>query len=212
MSSRPDHPYLIPTCISYNAFMLKTDRTSTYPIQPIILNRWSPRAMTGEPIDDETLLSFFEAARWAPSSSNNQLTRFIYSTPVSETWKEFFDLLTEGNQKWCKNAAALVIAISRTHAYYKNRKQRTHIFEAGLAVENLMIEATSRGFVAHTMGGFDPEKAHGYLKLSDLWNVEVMIAIGFFDPEKSKQKEEKASDRKPINEIVFKDRLPENFE
>lgn len=191
--------------------MLKTDRTSTYPIQPIILNRWSPRAMTGEPIDEATLLSFFEAARWAPSSSNNQLTRYVYSKRNSETWKDFFNLLSEGNKKWCKNAAALVIVLSRTHAYYKDRKQQTHSFEAGAAVENLMVEATSRGYVAHTMSGFDREKTHEYLNLSDMWEVEVMIAIGRFDSETSKKKEEKASDRKPLNEIVFKDTLPDIF-
>mgnify|MGYP005840783339 CR=1 FL=1 len=75
-----------------------------------------------------------------------------------------------------------------------------------------MIEATSQGYVAHAMGGFDQEKAHEYLQLSDLWKVEVMISIGIFDLETSKLKEEKASNRKPFNDITFKDQLPQDFE
>lgn len=192
--------------------MLKTDRKSTYSIQPIILNRWSPRVMTGEPIDEETLLSFFEAARWAPSGSNNQLTRFVYAKRDSKKWNDFFELLAAGNQTWCKEAAALVIVLSRNHAYYKNREQKSHSFSAGCAVENLMIEASSRGFVAHTMGGFNQQKAHEYLRLSPMWEVEVMIAIGVFDPDKSREINEQPSDRKPLNEVVFKDDLPPNFE
>jgi len=193
-------------------FMLKTNRTSTYPINPIILNRWSPRAMTGKPIRDTVLMSFFEAARWAPSGMNNQLTRFVYAKKGTLHWQKFMDLLNESNQKWCADAAVLVIVISRKISYHKDRPQKSHSFEAGATYQNFALEATSRGFVAHAMGGFDKEKAHAMLGLHENWNVEVMIAVGEYDREKSKEKEETASGRKPLAELVFEGVLPEDFE
>lgn len=192
--------------------MLKTSRKPTYPIHEIILNRWSPRAMTGEPIDKGILMSFFEAARWAPSSMNNQVVRFVYATKESENWDHYFNLLVEGNKEWCDEASALVIVISRKESYYKDRPQKSHSFEAGAAAQNLMLEATAQGYVAHAMGGFDREAAHEYLNLSDKWHIDVMIAIGEYAEEKSQEKEEKPSDRKPLEEIVFEDALPEGFE
>lgn len=191
--------------------MLKSNRTPTYPIHELILNRWSPRAMTGEPIEKKTLMSFFEAARWAPSSMNNQVVRFIYATSDSQKWDEFFNLLTDGNKEWCDQASALIIVISRKKSYYKDHPQKTHSFEAGAAVENLTLEAASQGYVAHTLGGFNREAAHEYLNLSEDWHVDVMIAVGKYDEEKSQEKQEKPSDRKPLEEIVFEDKLPERF-
>ncbi|KKU81908.1 MAG: Nitroreductase [Microgenomates group bacterium GW2011_GWA2_47_8] len=192
--------------------MLKTNRSSTYPINQIILNRWSPRAMTGKLIDNAILMSFFEAARWGPSSMNNQLTRFVYAKKDTPHWQKYFELLNEGNREWCADAAVLVIVISRKISYHKDLPQRSHALEAGACMQNLMLEATSRGYVAHAMGGFDKEKAHTMLGLHEVWSVEVMIAVGEYDAEKSKEKEEKASDRKPLSELAFEGVLPENFE
>ena len=88
-------------------------RKPNYPINPLILNRWSPRAMTGETLNDDDIMSLFEAARWAPSSYNNQPWRFIYAKRNTKHWDRFFNLLAEGNKIWAKNAALLVLVISR---------------------------------------------------------------------------------------------------
>lgn len=136
---------------------MNPSRKSDYSIQPIILNRVSNRAMSGEVLTQEELMPLFEAARWAPSSSNNQLTRFVYANRGSEFWDPFFNLLDTGNQTWCQKASALIIILSRKISYYKNRPQRTHSFEAGAAFENLAIEGVSKGLVVHPMGGFDIE-------------------------------------------------------
>ncbi|MDA1317311.1 MAG: nitroreductase family protein [bacterium] len=191
--------------------MLKTNRTPTHPIQDIILHRWSPRAMTGKAIDDATLMSFFEAARWAPSSNNNQVVRFTYAKKTSPHWENYFELLHEGNQTWCKDASALVLIISRKLSYHKDRPQSSHSFESGAAYENFALEATSRGYVAHAMGGFDKQKAHVLLKLTDDWSVDAMVAMGEYDDQKSKEINEEASDRKPLSELVFEGALPEDF-
>jgi len=188
-------------------------RQSEYNIMPKILNRWSPRAMSGEELSDKELMPLFEAARWAPSSMNNQLWRFVYAKRDTKYWDSFFNLLMEGNKTWCKNASALVIIISRKKSYHKDRPQPTHSFEAGAAFENLAIEAANRKLVVHGMAGFDFEKAKKLLKLSDIWNVEAMMAIGKKGDKKDLPKElqerESPSDRKPLNEIVFEGKFEE---
>ena len=188
--------------------MFTTNRKSEYPINDIILNRWSPRAMTGESIDDATLMSFFDAARWAPSSMNNQLVRFVYAKRDTEHFQKFMNVLVEFNQKWCANAAALVMVISRKKSYYKDVPQRSHALESGACMQNLMLEATSKGYVAHGMSGFDFEAAHKLLRLSKDWSVDVMLAIGKYDATKSEEMKEEISNRKPLAELVFEGAPP----
>lgn len=191
--------------------MLKTNRTPTHPIQDIILHRWSPRAMTGEAIDDDVLMSFFDAARWSPSSMNNQLVRFVYAKRDTEHFDKFMKVLVEFNQQWCANAAALVMIISRKKSYHKDMPQPSHALESGACMQNLMLEASSKGYVAHGMTGMDADAAHKLLGLSEDWQVDVMLALGVFDKEKSEEMKEEISDRKPLSELAFEGELPETF-
>ena len=120
-------------------------RKPKYPINPLILNRWSPRSMTGETLNDDDIMSLFEAARWAPSSYNNQPWRFIYAKRNTKHWDRFFNLLAEGNKIWAKNAALLVVVIARKNFEFNEKPAITHQFDAGSAWENLALEASSRG-------------------------------------------------------------------
>ena len=185
----------------------KQSHKSNFDINPNILERWSPRSMTGEEIPDEDLMALFEAARWAPSASNNQPWRFIYAKRNSSEWNRLFGLLVESNQIWAKNAAVLVVIISRTKAEYKEKDYHTHAFDTGAAWENLAIEAVSRGFVTHGMAGFDYQKARIELEIPDVFEVMAMCAIGIQGPKESLsqnlQEREKPADRKELSEIVM---------
>ena len=182
-------------------------RKSNYPINPLILNRWSPRSMTGEALNDDDIMSLFEAARWAPSSYNNQPWRFIYAKRNTEHWDRFFNLLAEGNKNWTKNAALLVVVISRKNFEFNEKLAITHQFDAGSAWENLALEASSRGIVAHGMQGFDYEKAGVDLGVPHDFEVMAMIAIGKKGPIEilppELQEKEKLTDRKPLKEIIM---------
>ena len=182
-------------------------RKSNYPINPLILNRWSSRAMTGEALNDDDIMSLFEAARWAPSSYNNQPWRFIYAKRNTEHWDRFFNLLAEGNKNWTKNAALLVVVISRKNFEFNEKPAITHQFDAGSAWENLALEASSRGIVAHGMQGFDYEKAGVDLGVPHDFEVMAMIAIGKKGPIEilppELQEMEKLTDRKPLKEIIM---------
>ncbi len=182
-------------------------RKPTHPIHPLLLSRWSPRAMTDEEISDEELMSLFEAARWAPSSYNGQPWRFIYAKRNTPHWKNLFELMGEFNQTWTKHAAVLVVVISKKTFDFNGKPARTHSLDTGSALENLALEATSRGLVTHGMEGFDYDKAKRELGIPDDYTVEAMIAIGKRGKKeilpKEMQEREQPSDRRPLKEFVM---------
>jgi nitroreductase len=182
-------------------------RQSKYKINPLTLHRCSPRSMTGEELDNDTIMSLFEAARWAPSSYNNQPWRFIYAKRNTPHWDKLFNLLAEPNKVWTKNAAVLIVVIARKNFEHNEKYSITHQFDAGAAWENLALEASSRGLVVHGMQGFDYERARADLEIHDNFDVLAMIAIGRRGPKENLppqlQERENPNDRKPLAEIVM---------
>src|SRR6266700_1477015 len=140
-------------------------RKSDHAIEKIFLDRWSPRAMSGEEISEKDLMVLFEAARWAPSSYNNQPWRMLYARRGTSNWQMFFDLMVPQNQEWTKNAAMLIVFISKTTFDFNSKPYPTHSFDTGAAWENLALQAWLKGYVAHGMQGFDYEKAKSALKI-----------------------------------------------
>jgi nitroreductase len=181
-------------------------RTADYPIETLLVARWSPRAMSGEPISDEELLTLFEAARWAPSTYNEQEWRFLYARRGAPQWQKHFDLLVEGNQAWCKDAA-LLCAILAHKVFQRNGKPNpVHLFDSGCAFENLALQGTAMGLVVHAMQGFDYDKARSALNVPDDYAVVAMFAVGrpadvSVLPEQIRDRE-KPSDRKPVKQII----------
>lgn len=181
-------------------------RHADSPINPIFLKRWSPRAMSGELLSEGELSSLFEAARWAPSTYNEQEWRFLYAWNGRSHWQTFFDLLMAANQAWCAKAAVLVVVISKKTFTRNGKPNPVHTFDAGAAFENLALQGAEMGLVVHGMAGYDRDKARNQLQIPDDYSVEAMIAIGkpgdaaSLPPELRER--EKPSDRKPVSEIA----------
>ena len=181
-------------------------RVPEYPIAELILNRWSPRAMSGQSITDAALFSLFEAARWAPSSYNNQPWHFVYAKKDTAHWDIIFNLMVDFNKSWAKNAAVLIVVASANNFAYNNKPSRTHSFDTGAAWENLALQAHINGLVAHGMEGFDYDKAKAVLSFPEDYTIEAMIAIGHpgelsvLPPEL--QEREELSGRKKIQEFI----------
>jgi nitroreductase len=182
-------------------------RQAAHPIDSLFLDRWSPRAMTGEPIAEEELLVLFEAAHWAPSSGNSQPWRFLYAHRDTEQWPLFFDLLAEGNRTWCHRAAALIVFISRTTHDQSGRALVTHSYDTGAAWMSFACQGWLRGLVVHGMAGFDYARARTALHVPDDMTVEAMAAVGRPGPKEDLPPQhlqrEFPSQRKPIAELVF---------
>ena len=194
---------------------METSRKPNYPIQALILHRHSPRAMSGASLSDDELMPLFEAARWAPSSYNAQPWRFVYAHRDTEHWDTFFNFLVEFNQSWAKNAAVLVVVLSRRLFEKNDKPAPTHAFDAGAAWENLALEASSRNLVAHGMEGFDYVAAREKLGVPDEYDVQAMIAIGKpgrkEDLPEDLQEGEVPSDRRALEEIVMEGRFRSNL-
>jgi nitroreductase len=186
---------------------IKEFRLPEYKVGPAMLQRWSPRALSGEAVAKDELMSLFEAAKWAPSAFNGQPWRFLYAFKESKEWPLFFNLMAEMNQLWTKNAGALIVVLSQNNFEYNGKVNLTHSFDTGSAWQNIALEASDLGLVAHAMSGFDYEKARQDLKIPDDYTVEAMIAIGRpgnkEDLPKDFQEREQPSDRKKIVEIAI---------
>lgn len=181
-------------------------REANYPADDIFLKRYSPRAMSGEAISKEELMTLFEAARWAPSSSNRQPWRFVYAMRDTPEFDKLFSFLIDFNKDWCKRASALIVTISD-----KTKKDGsfsfTHSFDTGAAWENLALQAQSLGLIAHGMSGIHYDLIKEGLAIPDSYAVEMMIAIGkhgkIEDLSEDLRPREKPSDRKKLEEFVF---------
>ena len=189
-------------------------RISEHALGPIFLPRWSPRAMSGEPLEHELLLICFEAARWAPSAGNRQERLFLYAHRDTASFEQFFNLLDTGNQEWNKNAAVLIVALSDTLSQ-QGKFIPSHAHDAGLAVENLLLQACELGLVAHPMGGFSGERARVELNIPERYQPQCMIALGIPGDlnvlSEFNQFREIPSQRKPLDEIIHEGGFaPEN--
>ncbi len=186
---------------------IRAHRHPAYPISPFILNRWSPRAMSGEPISQDELFTLFEAARYAPSSYNNQPWIFIYGMQGTPAWKTLLHLQVPFNQAWTKNSSALVLIASYNLFYLNGKPSNTHSFDTGAAWMALALEGHSRGLVVHGMSGFNYEEAQKQLQIPQDHTVEAMVAIGKPGPLSSLppeiQAKETPSERRPLKDFVM---------
>lgn len=186
-------------------------RQTAHDIEPIFAERWSPRHMSGEPVSAELLMRLVEAARWAPSAFNAQPWHFVYAYRDTPHWQGLFDLLVEGNQRWCANAGALLIVFSRHLAEHNGKPAPTHAFDAGAAWQNLALQGVRLGLVVHGMAGFDKSAAPAAVGAPEAFTPQAMIAVGWpgnLDDLDDKGRDgEKPNDRKPVESISSEGRF-----
>ena len=187
-------------------------RTPEYKVEELILSRWSPRAMSGEPIAREELLSLFEAARWAPSAFNNQPWRFLYALRDTDNWPAFFDALVEFNQGWCRNAAALIVIAAHKFFEMNGKPADTHAFDTGMAAANLALQGNALNLVVHFMAGYDEVKVRAALGIPEDYAIMAMAALGrpglAEDLPKDLQEKEQPSGRKAIRDLAYEGPFP----
>jgi nitroreductase len=197
----------------------RTDRVTDHPAERIFVDRWSPRGFTDEALSDAVLHTFFEAARWAPSSFNSQPWRFLYALRGQPEFDVFLAPLIEFNRGWAQHAAALLYVISKKDFTPPGKTEpaysRTHSFDAGAAWANFANQVALGGWAAHGMSGFDVEAATKALGVPDGFVVEIAIAVGRKgDGAKlppALLDRERPSDRLPVGEFVANGLFPKRF-
>jgi nitroreductase len=150
-----------------------------FPVYPLIRMRWSPRAFGEKPVEKERLQSLFEAARWAPSSMNEQPWRFIVGQKGDKTWEKIHNSLVEFNQNWATQAPVLIVNLGKKTFTYKGRENVTYQYDTGQAVAFMVIEAVNQGLVAHQMGGFHAEKLIELFEIPEDFKPISVTAIGY---------------------------------
>src|SRR3569623_691111 len=157
-------------------------RQSDYPVHPLFLDRWSPRAFDGSDLPDADLFTIFEAARWAPSAFNSQPWRFLYAKRGDANWERFLSLLIPWNQGWAHSASVLIYILSDSLPFTDKAGQPapslTHSFDAGAAWASLALQAQLLGYHAHGMSGIELDRARIELQVPDRFRIEAAAAIG----------------------------------
>ena len=192
-------------------------RHSDHDIEKLLLQRWSPRAFTGEKMPQAELMRLFEAARWAPSSYNSQPWRYLYAHRDTPAWAGFLNLLVEFNQSWAKQASVLIVAVSKNTMRPPGKDadvpSHSHSFDAGAAWQNMSLQATAMGWHTHGMVGFDMARAATELHVPQGYTVEAAIAVGRLGdpaslPEMLRAREA-PNTRDPVASFAFEGAFPE---
>jgi nitroreductase len=189
-------------------FIMQKPAPSDVPVHELIRQRWSPRAFSDKSIPPDALRSLFEAARWAPSSNNQQPWAFLVAThDDKENFGKLLSTLVEFNVGWARNAQILAIAVSNLH-FDNGNPNRNAFYDTGAATALLSVEATALGLFVHQMAGFDPEKAKQVFGIPEGWEPIAAFAIGYPGdpaslPEKLRDRELAPRTRKPISDFVM---------
>jgi nitroreductase len=189
--------------------MQEKETPNVYPIEDLIKKRWSPVAFDDHAIEMQTILSLFEAARWAPSSFNEQPWSFIVADKSNpEAFEHMLQCLSEGNQAWARAASLLILAVAKLHFDHNGKPNRHAWYDTGAAVMNLVLQATAQDLHAHQMAGFSASKVREMYRIPDTHEPVTAIAIGYAgDSELLSDALRKRNDaprkRKPVSEFVY---------
>jgi nitroreductase len=183
-----------------------------HPIQPALADRWSPYVFSDKPVSREDILSIFEAARWAPSSYNDQPWSYIVATKDNrEQFERLLSCLVEGNQAWAKNVPVLALGVASLRFKVNGKDNRAAVHDLGLAAGNICCEATARGLHVHQMIGILPDRARELYQIPEGHEAWTAIAIGYLGdssklPDALKQRDMAERTRKPLAEFVFSEK------
>jgi nitroreductase len=180
-----------------------------YPIHDLIKRRWSPRAFSDRPVERDTLRSLLEAARWAPSSNNEQPWSFLVATKDDQAeHSRLLSCLVEGNSLWAQHAPVLMVSVARM-SFEDDGKPNRHAFhDVGQAVADLTVQATALGLAVHQMAGFHPDKVRELYGVPKEFEPVAAIALGYPGdpqslPDKLRTRELAPRERKPLTGFVF---------
>lgn len=180
-----------------------------FPVHDLITERWSPRAFSDKAVASDVLQSLFEAARWAPSSSNEQPWTYIVATKDdAENFAKMVSVLVPSNASWAQHAPVLALAVVELSFAKSGTPNRNAQYDVGAASAWLTVEASSHGLFVHQMAGFDPDKARQVFEIPAGWEPLAALAIGYPGdagslPQPLRDREIAPRTRKPVSAFVM---------
>ena len=185
------------------------------PIHPLLAERWSPYAFTGDGVAVTDLLALFEAARWSASSYNEQPWRFIAARREEPAaFEKVLSCLVPFNQGWARHAPVLALGLVRTRRPGDGSPNPAAEHDLGLAAATLTVEATHRGLCVHQMSGIVPDRVHEAYSLPAEILPLTALAIGYAasleaTPEDLRDRQARPRERRRLPEFVFGERWGE---
>jgi nitroreductase len=182
---------------------------TSYPIEELLKRRWSPRAFSERLVAPEHLLSLWEAARWSASCANEQPWYFIVATKQNaDEFARLLSCLRENNQQWAQRAPVLMVSVAKLDFTMNDQPNRYAFHDVGLAVANLITQATALGLFVHQMAGFYPDRVRELYSVPDGFEPVAGIVLGYLGdpatlPEDLQQRELAQRARKPLESFVF---------
>ena len=182
---------------------------TTYPIEFLLQQRWSPRAFADRPVEPEKLLRLLEAARWSASCTNQQPWYFIVASKEDTAeYARLLSCLRENNQQWASSAPLLMASVAKMSFDANGQPNRYAFHDVGLAVANMIVQATALGVFVHQMAGFYPQKVRELYGVPEGFEPVAGIVLGYpGDPailsEELQQREMAPRVRKPLETFVF---------
>lgn len=182
---------------------------TSFPIHDLLSQRWSPRAFTEQPVEPEKIQSLLEAARWASSCFNEQPWRFMVATVNQPTEHDkLLNCLVEGNQVWAKRAPLLLLTFAKMHFDRNGQPNRHAYHDVGLAIGNLVVQATALGLFVHQMAGILPDVIREEYSIPSGYDPVTALAIGYQGdlqtlPDELRAHEQAPRSRKVLQEFVF---------
>ena len=191
----------------------KTARTD-HDVIDLIERRWSPRAFNpAKDVSQTELFRLFEAARWAPSASNEQPWRFVSASRLRspDAFAAMVSSLTPKNRAWAEAAPVLVlVAVHEARGDEAGTNPRASAwYDAGQAVGFMALQATAMGLSIRQMEGFDAVRAREACAVPPSFVPAVVMAIGYAgDPdslaiESHRSSERQPRTRRPVADFVF---------
>lgn len=183
-------------------------RHADFPVAADFVDRWSPRGYDSSlKLSEAELNTLFEAARWAPSSSNEQPWKFYY--PATESVRvDFNSFVNETNRSWAAHASHIIIVCARK-TFAASGKPNPHAwYDTGAAVMALVLQAEKLGYRARQMAGILPETIATRLGI-DTGNEDIICAVAVGKQGETAHLLEKhrslenPNNRKPVSEFAI---------
>lgn len=176
---------------------------------PAVRSRWSPRAFSDRAVSAADLRKVFDAARWAPSSFNEQPWRFIVGQRGSETYQKILSSLAEFNQLWASKAPVLILGVAKKNFSHNNTPNGFNVYDLGAAAGFLTLQATVLGLSTHQMAGYSKDAARKALGIPDEFDLGSVMTLGYqgepatLPNEQMRSQETAPRMRKGLSEIVL---------
>lgn len=178
-------------------------------VLPVIHHRWSTRAFADRAVNEETLKKLFEAARWAPSSSNEQPWRYVVGLRGTATHDALVKSLMGFNQAWAPNAPVLILGLALKNFSSNGNPNGYAFYDLGASTVLITLQAAEMGLNSHQMGGFEKKTARELLGIPEEYELGSLMALGYqADPETLGNEQLIAREvaprsRKPLSDLVF---------